>query len=311
MKRWNYLLQQYLDLRHRLGFKLVEDGLLLPKFVRFIQQQKAPFITTQLALQWATQVSDCHPAHSARRLRAVRHFAQYASGFDTRTEVPAQGLLPHRYLRIQPFLYSDREIAQLLAVAEKLPGPTTFRAATYSTLFGLLVITGMRVGEAMRLQPGDIDYEHGVLVVRYSKNQRTRLIPLHSTTLAKLKQYEELRHQLYPQPQSPNFFLSEQGCRLTHTTVRYWFLHLCRQIGLCHPPGRRGPRIHDLRHRFALATLLHWYRTRVDVEAHLPELATYLGHLHTADTYWYISATPELLRLSTQLLEQRKGGCSL
>ena len=304
-------LQEYLELRHRLGFKLVAPSHMLQKFVSFAQHQKAAFITTKLALEWATKSNHGHPARSALRLSSVRLFAQYLSGIDSRTEIPPPGLLLRRQQRVTPYLYSSHEVIQLIKAAETLPGPTPFRAATYSTLFGLLAVTGMRVGEAMRLLREDVDHVQRLLIVRHSKNEQTRLIPIHPTTQAKLKQYEQLRNQLYPRPHSPCFFLSEQGCRLTHTTVLKWFIRLSCQIGLRQPADSHGPRIHDMRHRFAISTLLHWYRIKADVEAHLPELATYLGHRNIADTYWYISATPELLNLATLRLERAKGGYPL
>jgi len=310
MNRLSQHLQSYLELRHRLGFKLVEPGRLLRKFVAFVQEQKAAFITTELAFQWATQVTACHPARLAVRLRSVRLFAQYLSGIDSRTEIPPLGWLSQRYQRVTPHLYSDMDVARLIKAAENLPGPTPLRAGTYSTLFGLLAVTGMRVGEAIRLERGDVDQERQLLTVRHSKNGQTRLIPLHPTTQAMLRQYEQVRNRVQPQPQSACFFLSEKGKRLTHTTVRKWFLVLSLQIGLRQHGDRRGPRIHDLRHHFALSTLLHWYRTKVDVETHLPELSTFLGHRNIADTYWYLSATPELLKLATLRLEQKQGNRS-
>jgi integrase/recombinase XerD len=173
-----------------------------------------------------------------------------------------------------------------------------------------LAVTGMRVGEAVALDRKDVDLKQGLLTVRRAKFDKSRLVPIHPTTQKTLLKYERLRDQRYPHPKSPSFFLSERGTRLTDFTVRRWFVIVSHQIGLRAPTDRRGPRIHDLRHRFAFKTILNWYRRGMDVEAHLPELTTYMGHGHVADTYWYISATPELLKLATQRLERRKGGLS-
>jgi integrase len=178
---------------------------------------------------------------------------------------------------------------------------------TYSTLFGLLAVTGMRLGEAIGLDRQDVDLAQGLLKVRQTKFNKSRWVPLHSTTGNRLRQYRRLRDQLYPHPQSPGFLLSEQGTRLTGWSVRRWFIGLSHQIGLRQPTDHHGPRIHDLRHRFVIETLRNWYRTGKDIEAHLPELTTYLGHAHVRDTYWYISATPELLQLATERLEQKQG----
>ncbi len=300
-------LEAYLAMRRRLGFKLRDAGYELPKFVRFAQAAKASFITTKLALEWATQPTGCQPAQWTARLGMVRRFAEYLSAVEPRTEVPPQGLLPHRFHRKTPYRYSDREVAQLIAAAQKLPSPKGLRAATYSTLFGLLAVTGMRLGEALGLDQCDVDLDQGLLKVRQAKFNKSRWVPIHPTTQGKLQEYRRRRDRIFPHPQSPSFLLSERGTRLTGCVARYWFIRLSHQIGLRRPTDHQGPRIHDLRHRFVIRTLRHWYRTNKDVEAHLPELATYIGHGHVSDTYWYISATPELLQLATERLERKHG----
>jgi integrase len=301
-------LEEYLELRHRLGFKLHAAGCELRKFVRFAQAAKASRVTTKLALAWATQPTGCQPAHRTTRLGRVRHFAEYLSAVDPRTEIPPQGLLPHRYHRKSPYFYSDREVAQLIQAAQKIPSPKGLRAATYSTLFGLLAVTGMRLGEATGLDRQEVDLDQDLLRVRQTKFNKSRWVPIHPTTRERLQRYRRLRDQICPHPQSPSFLLSEQGTRLTGWIVRRWFIRLSHQIGLRQPTDHHGPRIHDLRHRFVIETLRHWYRTGKDIEAHLPELTTYLGHAHVSDTYGYISATPELLQLATERLERKQGG---
>lgn len=296
-----------MELRHKLGFKLHLAGGLLHQFVRFAQAQQATFITSKLALAWATHPADCQPAQWAERLGMVRRFAQYVSGAEPRTEIPPQELLPHRFHRPPPYLYTDAEVNHLLQASRQLPDPQDLRAISHATMFGLLAVTGMRVGEAIGLDRPDVDLQQGLLTVRHAKFNKARWLPLHLTTQKKLQAYATVRDQLCPQPKSPSFFLSERGTRLKHGTVHRWFVLASRKIGLRAPADRRGPRLHDLRHRFAFKTILQWYRQDLDVEAHLPELTTYLGHEHVADTYWYISATPELLRLATQRLERRQG----
>lgn len=308
MKTLRQHLQQYLQLRRRLGFKLRDAGSMLSKFVRFAQRQHATFVTTQLALRWATQPVDCHPALWTTRLSRVRQFARYVSAVDPRTEIPPHGLLPHRYRRKPPYLYSDQEVRALIAAAQQLPSPRHLRGATYATLFGLLAATGMRVGEALGLDRADVDLAQALLTVRQTKGNKARLVPLHPSTNQALRRYERLRDRVCPRPQSPRFFLSERGGALTYWIVRYWFIQVSRQIGLRQPADRHGPRIHELRHRFSIRTLVHWYRTGQDVEAHLPELATYLGHGHVTDTYWYLSATPELLHWATRRWQRQEGG---
>jgi len=300
-------LEEYLELRHRLGFKLRDASCELHKFVRFTLEAKASFVTTKLALKWATRPTGCQPTQWTARLGMVRRFAKYLSGVEPRTEIPPQGLLPHRYHRKSPYFYRDREVDQLIEAAQKIPSPKGLRAATYSTLFGLLAVTGMRLGEALGLDRQDVDLEQDLLKVRQAKFNKSRWVPVHPTTREKLQQYRRLRDQNFPHPQSPSFLLSEQGTRLTGWGVRRWFIRLSYQIGLRQPTDHHGPRIHDLRHRFVIQTLRNWYRTNKDIEAHLPELATYIGHGHVSDTYWYISATPELLQLATERLERKQG----
>lgn len=291
---------EYLTMRRALGFKLYDVGLCLQQFVRFAEAEGAEFITTDLALRWAMQSAQASAAHRARRLGMVRQFAQYCSALDSRTEVPPPGLLPYRYTRKPPYLYSDEEIVRLIQAAEQLPSPKGLRAATYTTLFGLLVVTGMRISEPIALDRADVDLNDGSLSVRGSKFGKSRWLLLHPTTQQALRHYAALRDRLYPTPQTPSFFLSEQGTRLTAWIVRWTFVKLSRQIGLRGAEDRVGPRLHDFRHGFAIRTVLNWYREGVDVARRLPELAAYLGHTHVNDSFWYLSATPELLQLASQ-----------
>jgi integrase len=295
-------LEEYLTVRRVLGFILAEPSRLLRKFVVYAEQEDTSFITTELAVRWAIQ-SDCQPAQWANRLSMVRRFACYMSALDARTEIPPQDLLPHRFRRPQPYLYTDEEITHLIKAAQMLPSPLRLRGATYSTLYGLIAVTGMRVSEPVGLDRDDVDLNRGILTVRRTKFGKTRMLPLHASTLEALRRYVDRRDRLFPRTRS--FFVSERGTRLTVWSVEKTFVLLSRQIGLRSPEDSYGPRLHDLRHRFAVQTLLRWYRTDIDVERHLPELSTYLGHVHVADTYWYISAVPELLHLATLRLEQR------
>lgn len=297
-------LDDYLALRHAMGFKLRDAATLLPQCITFFEQQGAAFITTDWAVRWATQPRHVQPAEWARRLRLVRGFAQYHHAIDPRTEIPPPQLLPYRFQRHAPYLYSAAEIDCLIQAASRLPSPTGLRACTYATVFGLLAVTGMRISELVTLDSDDVDLQDGLLTIRCTKFRKSRCLPLHCTTQQALCRYVALRDRIYPIRQSPSFFISEQGTRLPACTVRATFVQLSRQIGLRGPRDSHGPRLHDFRHRFAVQTLVRWYREGVDVERHLPELSTYLGHVKVSDTYWYLSATPELLDLVTQRLEQ-------
>ncbi|MGB7767694.1 MAG: tyrosine-type recombinase/integrase [Verrucomicrobiia bacterium] len=300
-------LDNYLKLRRQLGFQLRISGLLLRKFVLFADREKATFVTTKLALRWATQPADIRLSQGAVRMGIVRRFALYLSAIDPRTEVPPPGLLPCQFRRRTPHLYRDDDIVRLMAVTRQIDHANEFKGATYATLFGLLAVTGMRLGEALALDRQDVDLKAGLITVRRAKGNKSRFVPLHPSAQRALQQYVELRDQACMQPASPGFLLSERGTRLLGCTVNRWFLLVACQIGLRKPGGRRGPRVHDLRHYFAVRTLLRWYRADVDVEVHLPELSTYLGHVHVRHTYWYLSAVPELLKLATLRWQHREG----
>jgi len=301
-------LKDYLRIRRSLGFLLREPASCLRNFVAFLQAQRASYITTELALRWATQPTKDQPSTWAWRLGMVRRFALWLSAFEPRTEIPPLGLLPHHYRRKLPHIYSDEEIEKLLRRTQELPSPKGLRARTYTTLFGLLVATGMRVNEALGLDRPDVDLERGILYIRRTKFGKSRYIPLHPSAVDALKKYAQARDRIFPAPVTPAFFISERGRRITEWIARYTFAKLSQQLGLRAPAQGhgRGPRLHDMRHRFAARTLVHWYRAGLDVERELPKLATYLGHVHVNDTYWYLEAVPELLQLVTDRLIEGK-----
>jgi integrase len=276
--------------------------------VAFLQAERAPYITRQLALRWATQPAKAQPATWAGRLGIIRRFAIWHSATEPRTEIPPAGLLPHRYRRKPPHIYSDEEIEKILRGSQQLPSPNGLRARTYTTLFGLLVATGMRVNEALGLDRVDVDLERGILHIRRTKFGKSRYVPVHASTVEALKKYAEVRDRLFPAPLIPAFFISEKGSRITEWIARYTFAKISQRIGLrASAKGHgRGPRLQDMRHRFAARTLIHWYRAGFDVERELPKLSTYLGHVHVNDTYWYLEAVPELLQLATDRLIHRQ-----
>ena len=238
----------------------------------------------------------------------VRRFAEYLSTLDPRTEVPAQKLLPYQFRRREPHIYRKEDILRLIEATRHIDPANPIKGASYATLIGLLAVTGMRVGEAIGLDTDDVDLSRGVVTVRRAKGDKSRLVPLHPSSQEALRQYASLRDEVFPRPSGSNFFVSERGTRLRHCSVNRWFLLVASQLGLRKPGDRRGPRIHDLRHHFAIQTMLRWYRSKTDVEAHLPDLSTYLGHVHVRHTYWYLSAVPELLRLATQRCERKEDG---
>jgi site-specific recombinase XerD len=300
-------LKEYLQIRRLLGSKLPRVDVDLRKFIEFLEEEGHALITTDLALRWACLSKEASPASWAARLTKVRVFARYLHAKDPRHQIPPQELLPFKPKRATPYRYEKPQILALLKAASGLPSKEGLRKHTYATVFGLLSVTGMRISEIVALDRDDVDLSAGVLKIRKTKFDKTRLVPLHATTREALNAYANLRDRILPLRTSEAFFLSERGTRLTHWIVRHTFVKLSRQIGLRSPQDSRGPRIHDFRHGFALETLLNWYRQDVDAAQHLPELATYLGHGHVADTYWYLQAIPELLELASRRLERREG----
>jgi len=295
-------LKRYLSMRKGLGYKFQHQTRRLTDFASFMEKRKATTITTKLAMEWATLPPDRH-ASWALRLTDVRGFARHIANIDPKTEVPPVGMLPG-LKRAKPYVYSDAEINALLAAALSLPPAHGLRRWTYHHLFGLIAVTGMRLSEAIGLQRDDVDLEAGVLTVRLTKFGKSRLLPLHPTTSAALRNYAQRRDAHCASPCAPHFFVAERGGPLLHQYVHRVFWRLSREIGLRRPGDHSGPRVHDFRHRFAIRTLLGWYREGTDVERMLPVLSTYLGHTCVRDTYWYLSACPELMQEAAHRLDR-------
>jgi integrase len=298
-------LVDYLRMRRSLGYKLERAEKLLGQFLAYLEQRGGETVTVAEALAWA-RLPGGSPDWWAFRLSAVRGFASYLHALDPAHEVPAADLLPRRPPRAIPYLYTEGEIEALMGATSSLRG--ALRRATYRTLLGLLWVTGMRAGEAIRLDRDDLDLVRGVLTVRDSKFGKSRLLPLHRSTVTALRRYLRLRETHGATEVSDALFISPAGTRLLYCNLHATFRQLRSDAGLEVCSARRRPRIHDLRHTFAVRTLLGWYRAGEDVQARLPLLSTYLGHAHPKDTYWYLSAAPELLRLAGQRLERSLGG---
>jgi integrase/recombinase XerD len=298
-------MQEYLAMRRRLGFKLHEVALRLDDFASFMDQHRASRITRSLALTWAQRPPSALPVIWAQRLGVVRGFARYLSAFDPRTEIPPPGLLLHRYHRRAPYLYTKEEIQRLLAAALELPPASGLRRWTYFTLIGLLVVTGMRPGEAVKLELKDVDLKECVLTVRSSKYDKSRWVPIDSSTRDALARYlRRLQRCLPLRPETP-IFINSRGNRLSGSMADYTFRKLRRKIGLFGSTERRAPRLLDFRHLFAVMTLTRLYRSTKDPERWLPVLSTFLGHNWTSETYWYIEQHPELVRHAMKRLERR------
>ena len=301
MSQLHAALADYLAVRRAMGYKLTRTGGLLTQFVTYLEQVGAETIIIEHALAWATLPSQASRDWQAQRLSMVRGFASWMSTLDPATEVPPTDLLPRRTHRPTPDLFSEADITALLAACDTLQ--PTRRAATFRTLFGLLAVTGMRIGEAIRLDRNDVDVEAGLLLVRSTKFGKDRYLPLHPTTVAAVAGYLAGTDRRSPTAATAAVFTSMRGTRLRYGSARRTVLTLVEQAGLCARSASCRPTIHGLRHSFAVNTLLEAYRSGVDVQARLPLLSTYLGHVRPADTYWYLSAAPELLALASQRLE--------
>jgi integrase len=298
----------YLTMRRDLGFQLREAGKGLLDFATFMEHHRASYITQTLALAWAQQPASAQPARWAQRLSYVRGFARYRHASDPRTQIPASGLLPFQPKRAHPYLYSNQEIEDLLNAARDMPHRYQSGALlpwVYYGLFGLLSVTGLRLGEARNLELDDVDLTTAVLTVRGAKFGKTRLVPLHESTCQVLAEYLARRQRHWAgRPVSSYLFVSSWGNRLDGGQIHRAFYRLSRQVGLRGASDRYGPRLHDLRHRFATNTLVNWYRCDQDPARRLPLLSAYLGHVHVADTQWYLEASPELMREAMCRLEQ-------
>jgi integrase/recombinase XerD len=296
-------LDRYLAIRRSLGYDLGTSARVLRRLVAFAHGRRAKHITTELFLAWQAEFGEANQQTWAARLGMTRQFAQWLSGIDPRTEVPAKGLIPGRYRRSRPYIYSEQEIVQIVDGAARLQSINGIRALTYSTLFGLIAVTGLRVSEAIALDNGDVDLANDVLTVLHGKSGKARIVPISKSTSDRLVAYARERDRLLGHTPIP-FFVSDSGKRPDDCSARYNFAAVCRRIGLrtAQKFNRHGcgPRIHDLRHTFAARTMTNWYLTGKDPEREMIKLSTYLGHTEPAHTYWYIEAVPELLELASK-----------
>ncbi len=300
MTRLRDVAEDYLRMRRALGYQLKLSGWHLEKFITYLEQIAAETVTIENAVAWATSAG-ADPSYWAQRLSIVRQFARHLQTLDPACEVPPAQLLPYRAQRAIPYLYEPGEITALMHAAGELEPPLL--AANYQTLIGLLAVTGMRVGEAIRLDRDDVHVRHRLLRIIDSKFGKSREVVLHDTTMDALTEYARLRDRRFPQPRCDAFLVSLRGTRLRKNCIQHMFARLLRVAGVRPRSPRCRPRVHDLRHAFAVRTLLEWYRDGVDVQARLPLLSTYLGHVNPASTFYYLSAAPELLALVAERLD--------
>jgi integrase/recombinase XerD len=298
-------LAEYLKLRRGLGFGLCRDEKLLVQFLDYLDKLGRTAVTVADALAWARLPAPASPGWLGMRLSVVRGFAAYLHTLDPAVPIPPPGLLPGRGRRAVPYLYADEDLAALLQQTQSLRTP--LRTATMRTLIGLLAVTGIRLGEALAVDDSDFDTDAGVLLVRHGKFGKSRLLPLHPSTAVALTGYRVVRDAWFPTPVSPALLVSQAGTRLLTFNVGQTFARLARRAGLAPRSPSCRPRPHDLRHTFAVRTLLGWYRDGGDIDARLPLLSTYLGHVSPKNTYWYLDAAPELMAEAAHRLQSASG----
>ena len=312
MKTFEKAAADYLVLRRSVGFRFERHEIHLREFVAFLKERDARWITTQLAQQFAT----CHTDHGSKtqagRLSVARGFATYMLGVDPRTEVPPFGLLPARCVRARPYIYTAAEVRRVLTAARECDSVYhPLRPWNLYCILGLLAVTGMRISEVINLRPDDIDWERQVLTVRKTKFGKTRLVPLHASTMKILTAFAAKREREVARRERKNrrkafyFFFSKRGQRYDASYIWRMFCELSREVGLRAPGARHGPRLHDFRHRFAVETLVRCYRSGASVEHGLSLLSTYLGHTQVSHTYWYLSCSPRLMAAASDRLESR------
>ncbi len=290
----------YLTTRRAMGYKLPYQGQMVEQFAAYLDGAGAEHLTIVAALSWARQPVGAKPVWWAVRLSTARGFARFLSALDPATEIPPAGLLPEPSHRAVPYIYSDEDIERLRQAAGQLN--PEHRADTYQTLIALIAVTGMRVGEAVRLDRDDVDLGEGLLTIRNSKFGKTRQVPLHLTSVEVLASYARRPDERRPVPKSASFFISA-GTRVLRDNVCTVFPLLVREAGLRSPNRLRPPRAHDLRHTFAVRCVIGWYRQGLEVERQMPLLSTWLGHVDPASTYWYLTGVPELLELIADRLD--------
>jgi integrase len=295
--------EQYLEFRRGLGYQLKIEGQQLQQFGRFADASghRGP-LTIELALRWAQSAEGCDRLYWARRLEIVRCFARHLAVTEPGTQVPGRQLLGPAHRRTTPHIYTSRELADLLGAACRLSSRHGVRPQTYVTLIGLLACSGLRISEALRLASPDVDLARGVLRIRETKFRKSRLVPLHPTAVVALQTYVANRTRILGISKTDRFFLSDQGKELPYSTVRHTFRRLCASVGITGAP-RKHPCLHDLRHSFACRCVERWYRAGTDLDHAISALAVYLGHANVTDTYWYLTATPDLMALAANRFE--------
>ncbi len=302
------MVEAYLNHRRQAGFALEIEGAQLIRFARFAEQEgHRGTLTVKLAVQWATASRHPKPLTAARRIEVLRPFARYCQQFDPTIEIPPRGLFGAAHRRLTPHIFTDAEISALLAACTHLHPPGSRRGASCATIFGLIAATGLRISEATALARSDVDLKRGLLHIQHAKFGKSRWLPLHPTTTRVLQRYVQRRNCDPLAAGTAAFFVFDYGRSASTRSLEYAFQLLRRRLKWRARGGHPAPRIHDLRHSFVCHRLERWYAEGLDIDRHILALSTFLGHAKVTDTYWYVTATPELLAMAAQRFE-RPGG---
>lgn len=311
MKTLTHQLERYLAHRRNFGYHLDFTERVLRKFTEYAEANNHYRVSTELLLDWQANYGSASANTWSRRLGMVRGFATWLQQIDGLSEIPPEGLFPARTHRSKPYIYSEDEITRIITEAGQLPSSYGLRGLLWQTVFGLIAVTGLRINEALRLDNTDVDLDTGAITVRHTKNGQDRSLPIQPCVADRLSDYAATRHR-FTGSLSPAFFVKEDGNRPGDCSARYNFAHICQRIGLRSPQGHykhgSGPRIHDLRHTFAVNTILDWFREGLNVDDQMFTLSSYLGHSSPEVTYWYIEAVPELMELAAGRSECRYRG---
>ena len=309
-------LDQYLSIRRSFGHRLSNVEGVLRRFAEFAASEGIDYISVDLFLRWKERFGSANNNTWSARLGMVRGFAGWLQNIDLRTEIPPFGLISGKLRRPRPYIYSAEQITQIVVSAAHLRSRYGLRGWTYFTFFGLIAVSGLRINEAIQLDEDDVDLKEGVLLIKRGKNGKSRMMPISACTTERLRAYRTERNRILGASPGP-FFRLDSGLRPTDCAARYTFARICQGLGLrAHETFNKhghGPRIHDLRHTFAVRTILMWYRQGLNPDHEMFKLSTYLGHAEPEHTYWYIEAVPELLQLACQRAERSlaaKGGAA-
>lgn len=298
---WMSRVEAYVAYRHSHGFKLATDETQLKSFARFADEINTDYhLTVDLATVWAKTSLQSTPLTWARRIDVLRGFARYCLREDPATEIPPQHVLGPAHRRLVPHIYTESELITLLDATNTLAPQQGLRPATCRCIFGLLAASGLRISEALALACADADLEVGVLRIREAKFHRQRLVPLHRSVTAQMREYAHTREKLVPHPMCDHFFLRDDGHAVNQAGLLYALHLLCRQLGWQPRGDYPNHRLHDLRHTFIVRSTLRFYEQGIEVDRAVLALSIYVGHAHVTDTYWYFTGIPELMAIAAE-----------